>query len=538
MNINNTIVVEKYNEVYFKIHCTLEQARGLKKYVSVMSPNARWDKRVKAKLWDGRISYFNMETQLLPIGLLGKLQHFAKANNYPIKYAFDWAEMTDDISEDEMKEAYSELFKNSSYHPRDYQHMCIHAAINKRRGVIEAATGSGKSLIIYSLIRYTMESTEGDILLVVPSIQLVNQMFSDFLDYGWLKAHQEVCVLHGGTVYDPSRRILISTWQSIFNKSPEFFQRFDVVVVDECHGANSKSNSIRSILDKCVNAYYRIGLTGTLPVADADRYNIFGYLGPKLANVSSDELIEKGILSKIDIYAVMARYSPEEIKQVAKMNFHEESSFIAHHPKRNSVLGYILKNINRNENSLVLCERLNHLASIEKYLKETMPDRKVVTIHGSVDSDVRETIRKDVDGEDGTIIVATFGTMSTGVNIKKIHNVFFMSSYKSKIKVLQSIGRGLRTHEDKDRVRIWDIVDDLRWKKRTGNIGKNYIFEQFEERYKYYKEQKFNVVVKNINIGTVKDVEYVRQTQGISQSNVDGSGDGGTAGSGDSLSFV
>ena len=520
MNVNDTIVVEKYSEVYFKIHCSLEQARGLKKAVSCMSPNAKWDPRVKAKLWDGRVSYFNLETQLLPIGLIGKLQNFAKDNSYPIKYTFDWSEMVDDLSEEDIQSAYLEIFKDSDYHPRDYQHECISAALNKRRGVIEAATGSGKSLIIYSLIRYTMESTEGAILLVVPSISLTTQMFSDFLDYGWLQAHQDICVLHGGTYYDPARRVLVSTWQSIFDRPPEFFERFNTVIVDECHGASNKSKSIRAILDKCINAYYRIGLTGTLPVADVDRFNIFGYLGPKLANVSSNELIERGILSKIDIYAVLLKYGETENKLVRKMNYHEEVSFITHHPKRNKVLGYILKNINTKENSLVLCERLNHLASIKDYLTETFPGRKIVVISGSVEADVRESIRKNIDTEDGTIIVATFGTMSTGVNIKKLHNIFFMSSYKSKIKVLQAIGRGLRTHEDKNKVRIWDIVDDLRWKKRTGAIGENYIFEQFKERYMYYKEQKFNVVVKNINIETLKDVKHVRQTQGIPEQNV------------------
>ena len=109
---------------------------------------------------------------------------------------------------------------------------------------------------------------------------------------------------------------------------------------------------------------------------------------------------------------------------------------------------------------------MNHLASIESYLKELFPDRKIVTISGSVTADVRETIRKGIDSEDGTIIVATYGTMSTGVNIKKIHNIMFMSSYKSKIKILQAIGRGLRTHEDKERVKIWDMIDDGRWKKK------------------------------------------------------------------------
>ena len=339
----------------------------------------------------------------------------------------------------------------------------------------------------------------------MPKIALVNQMLSDFVEYGWEDAEDHVCALYGGVQHDPSKRVLISTWQSIYKRDPEFFEDFECLIVDEVHGVNESSSSLRAILMNCVNAKYRFGLTGTLPTFTADLYNILGYIGPKVSEILSKELMDRGVLSKLEIVNVLLRYSDAEIKKSRKMTYAEQVNFVTEHPLRNKIFGFILKNINRDENSLILCERLSHLESICKYLSEKFPDRKVVQIHGKVDALKRENIRKSIDNENGTIIVATFGTMSTGVNIKKIHNIFFASSSKSMIKVLQSIGRGLRTHKDKKMMRLWDLIDDMRWVKRTGNIGENYAFDHFKHRYAIYKKQGFKCITKKLKIQQIKD---------------------------------
>ena len=503
--VDNSMLIEKVDEVHFKIHCSYDQAVGLKNHLSCYAPNYKWNQRYKNHSWDGKISFFNMQTQLMPIGLVDKLIEFAFRNDYDLNFAFDKADFIDEISDQQMQDFYKMVFKDTIFSPRDYQHDAIHAALKARRGVVEAATGAGKSLIIYTILRYAMAVTKGKFLLVVPNITLVNQMFSDFVEYGWADAEKDVCVLYSETSYDPSKRILISTWQSIHKRGGEFFEQFESVVIDEVHGVNEKSTAMRTILGHCVHARYRLGLTGTLPAYKADLYNIVGLLGPRLSLVMSKELMEQGVLSDLEIINILIRYSDAEIKKTRKMNYPEEVDFITKHPLRNKVLGFIIKNINRDENSIVLCERLSHLESIFKYLTEKFPDRKIVKIHGKVDAKIREEIRKSIDGEEGTIIVATFGTMSTGVNIKKIHNIFFASSYKSTIKVLQSIGRVLRTHKDKKIARLWDLVDDLRWKKRTGTIGENYVFDHFKQRYAVYKKQGFKCITKTLKIQNVKD---------------------------------
>jgi superfamily II DNA or RNA helicase len=503
--MSDEMLVEKIDEVYFKIHCSYEQAVGLKNHMSCFAPNHVHSPRFKARAWDGKISFFNMQTQLMPIGLVDKLTDFAFKNDYDLNFAFEKSEFVDDISEQQMQDFYRMVFNDTDFFPRDYQHTAIHSALNARRGVIEAGTGAGKSLCIYSIIRYAMAVTKGKFLLVVPRISLVNQMFSDFVEYGWDEAIDNICVLHAGNPYDGNKRILISTWQSIYKKGGEFFEQFESVVVDEVHGVSEKSTALRAILGNCNNARYRFGLTGTLPTFPADLYNIVGYLGPRVSQISSKELMDRGVLSDLEIINILIRYTDAEIKKSRKMNYPEEVSFIIDHPLRNKVFGFILKNINRDENSLILCDRLAHLESICKYLSAKFPDRKIVKIHGAVDAKLRETIRKDIDNENGTIIVATYATLSTGVNIKKLHNVFFASSSKSMIKVLQSIGRGLRKHEDKKMMRLWDLVDDLRWKKRTGTIGENYVFEHFVQRYAIYKKQGFKCVNKTLKIQNVKD---------------------------------
>ncbi len=365
---------------------------------------------------------------------------------------------------------------------------------------------SGKSIIIYSLIRFMMEDVEGKVLLVVPSINLVNQMFSDFQEYGWYDSYDDVTLLYGKSKnYDPKKKVLISTWQSIYKKSPGFFNQFGGVLVDETHGA--KSASIQTVLRKCSKAEYKIGLTGTLPTDKVDRYNIYGFLGPVIYNLKSRTLIDRGFLTDIRIVNMHLKYNDAEIKLNKNRTYAEEIDFIVNNPKRNKALKFIIngKHVNPKQNVLILAQRINHIDNMVEYLKEACPDREVLKIDGKTDPDERERVRHYVESNDGIILVATYGTLSTGVNIPKLHHVIFASFYKSKIKVLQSIGRGLRKHKTKDVIIVWDLVDDMRWKKRknkntTDEYGFNYAYQHFLERLDHYKDQKFKFINKKITI--------------------------------------
>jgi len=508
--IKDLIIVEKFDNTYFQIICNFEQAMELHSFFQCYVKNFYFNPKFKAKLWDGKISFFDMNGgNLLPIGLLYKLKEFLFMFGYKVLFNFDTSEMYNDLSKKDMNEFYDAIFKNSDYYPRDYQHKCIHTALKRKRGVIESATGSGKSLVIYSLIRFIMGMTDKKILLVVPNVSLTNQMFNDFINYGWEDAPYKASVLYSGSKkYNPDNQILISTWQSIYKKKKSFFEQFESVIVDEAHTVKAKS--LQDILKKCSNAEYRIGLTGTLPTDDVDIYTIYGYLGPTMISVKSRELIDDGYLSNIKIANLLIQYSPEEIKKNKKRTFPEEYRAIIENEERNKIFKYIIKNINTNDNVLILCERIDHLKSIFKYIS-TMCEkskRKPFLIHGKVDAEKREEIRKFTENNNGVVIVATYGTMSTGINIKKLHHIIAASSYKSKIKVLQSIGRGLRLHKSKNKMIWWDIVDDMRYKKQkrknqTSEIGYNYMFEQFLARITYYKEQDFKYINKRVDLSKI-----------------------------------
>ena len=495
--MNNVILVDILDAVYFKIYCGNDQAMELKEFFTCFAVGYRHNPKYKAGSWDGKIRFFDKQEMTLPIGLLRYLKPFLKEYDYKVRFLFDIESLKNPIDKSDLSGFFDALFDSVTnnngepIYPRDYQEDAVLAALRHKRGVLESATGSGKSLIIYSIIRFILEDIDGKILLVVPSVSLVNQMYNDFKSYGWDDIYNDVSLLFSKSKkYDVNKKVLISTWQSIYKRGDQFFKPFGSVIVDETHG--SKSASIQSVLKKCVNASYRLGLTGTLPSERVDVLNIFGYLGPKIYSLKSKTLIDRGYLSPITIVNMFLKYPINLAKKCVGMSYSEETDFISKISIRNKVLKYIVGNVKSSDNILILCQKLNQLDDITKYLSELYPERPLYVISGQVNADKREKIRQEIETKDGVLLVATYGTLSTGINIPKLHHVIFASFYKSKIKVLQSIGRGLRLHKSKKRVIIWDIIDDMRFMQDNGRIMYNYGYVHFKQRLKYYIEEGFD----------------------------------------------
>lgn len=507
------IHVYKPNEVYLQLqNINQSQKMELGEFFSRKVKNYFFNPLYKAKKWDGTVRFFNLMNHTLPIGLLPMFKEFCKRYQYSYEYKFDYNEELEiEISNEDINNFCNTLFSNTDIKLRDYQEESISKAIRHKRGVIELCTSGGKSAIIYSIIRFILAAyEESKILLIVPNINLVNQMFSDFQDYGWESHGKYISTIYSKSHnIDWDKPVIISTWQSIYKKSESFFERFNAVLVDETHGSAAKS--VQSCLKKCISAEFRIGLTGTLPNDSCDLLNIFGYLGPKLFTLKSSELIKKGFLSNIKIANVVLKYPEQEIYNfwhsedgiISKDNYNQELKFVFNHSKRNRIFKYIIKKINKEDNILILCGLVDHLKSIKEYLQKEFPDRDVLEIYGQTDVEVREETRKLANIEGGKIIVASFGTMSVGVNINRLHHIFLASSYKSKIRVLQSIGRGLRKHESKEKLIVWDIIDNLTWVyKRKNKLVKhlNSFYSHWLQRLQFYKNQEFNFVTKTINI--------------------------------------
>ena len=407
-------------------------------------------------------------------------------------------EFLEEIDEKDYLAQIQDNMKNAPFQIRDYQDKAVRAALKYHKGILLSCTSSGKSLMIYNIIRCLRKQEMKHILLIVPNIMLVDQMYDDFESYGYDNLDDDVERLGGGHEATFDKPVLISTWQSLQNKDSEFFEKYNAVFVDEVHGV--KANVMSKLMKWCCNAYYKIGTTGTLPNDKCDLLQIREVVGDVIFELKSKELIDKGVLTKIKIANIIAKYPSDFVLKNKGRSYPEEVKMVEEYQDRNKVLEYILEHTDKKHNVLVLMNHLKHVQLIREWLHEKYPDKKVSVITGAVSGEERSDIRKGIEEEDGTILLATFATCSTGINMPKLHDIILYSNSKSKIKVLQSIGRGLRKHVTKNQIILFDIIDDLSYKTKTGRVVENYLIKHWKERLAYYKDQQFETITTSINI--------------------------------------
>jgi superfamily II DNA or RNA helicase len=484
------IILHWHDETSFLVECEIGTHLEIKEHISCYAANYKFHPKFKMRIWNGKISFYDIRSHLYPIGLLPQIYECAKKFNYQVKLNFDMSKLSNIIPDVNIDEFAEKIFK-ANFVLRDYQFNAIKASLESKRGVCLSCTSSGKSAMIYTIFRYLIERLDKKkTMLIVPNTSLVEQMFSDFIDYGWLDINKYVTKLYAGRKPDFSKPILITTWQSIYKQSESFFKDFDAVLIDECH--NAKSISISSVMKKCKNADYRLGFTGTMPTEKSDEMNIKSSLGPLIFELKSKELIDRGVISMIYIANILLKY-PNEVVAVQKgRSYPEEVRFIETYTNRNKAFDFVFNHIKDKQNTLILCNHLDHLSQINTYLTMNLDKKYIIyIISGEIKTQEREDIRRLMEKGENLILLASYGTMSAGVNIKRIHNIIFASSSKSKIRVLQSIGRGLRKHESKDCVVLWDLVDCLDYKTRNSTEKFNYSMQHWHERLEYYKDQGF-----------------------------------------------
>ena len=357
-------------------------------------------------------------------------------------------------------------------------------------------TSSGKSLIAYMAARYILDTEPGDVLIVVPTVGLTTQMFKDFIDYsnmnGW-DVEDNVHLISAGAEKVTEKRVTISTWQSIAKLPPSYFEHFSAVLYDEAHLL--KGQSLQNIADKCVNTPYRIGMTGTLDGAKANQLIIEGVTGKVKSLISTKQLMDKGEVAQLKIQIELLKYPDYMCKGARQLDYQAEIKAISGYAERNNVVADMA--IAQEKNTLLLFNTKSHGKLLYDYLIKQCPDRNVYFTNGDTAKDRREEIRVQMEKDTNAILVASYGTLSTGVSIKNLHVIIFGSPSKSKIRVLQSIGRGLRLHKDKTHMVLIDVVDDLSWKKR-----RNYSVKHFIERQNHYNDSGFDYTVNKTSIGT------------------------------------
>ena len=481
--------ISKLNEVYLELDVDEDTSRELSDYFTFEVPGAKYMPHYRRKLWDGKIRLFSPHNGRIYVGLLPYIKEFCSRNS--IEYIIEkGVENERNVVRENVREFAQSLRPKSrgkSIHFHDYQIDAIWHAIRTNRCLLLSPTASGKSLIIYTLIRY-YHLMNLKTLILVPTTSLVEQMYSDFIDYGWKDEY--IHRVYAGMDKGSKKPVVISTWQSLYKLHRKYFEQYGCIVGDEAH--LFKAKSLTDIMVRSGDCKYRFGLTGTLDGTQTHRLVLEGLFGKVEKITTTKELMDSGTLAKLDIDCIVLKHTEEECKRVRKYTYAEELNYIVSHTKRNKFIEKLCKTIKGN--TLVLFQLVDkHGALLYNELKKL--DKKVFFVYGGTTAETREKIRAIVEKEKDSLIIASYGTFSTGINIRNINNVLFASPSKSRVRVLQSIGRGLRQTKDKTMVRLFDVSDNISYKSRQ-----NFTYRHFTERLNIYKEEQFKYEINRINL--------------------------------------
>jgi superfamily II DNA or RNA helicase len=474
--------ISKKNEVYLLLEdLQPSEQQELAEYFTFEVPGAKFMPMYRNRMWDGKIRLFSPASGEIYVGLLDYVKEYCNKNNisYIVEEGVDDAR---DVMGSVVRGFVKSLKPKSrgkSLKIRDYQLEAVQLALSRNRALIVSPTASGKSLVIYSLVRYYQMAGERTLILV-PTTSLVEQMYSDFEDYGWSPGTycQKIYQGHDRKV---SKDVVISTWQSLYKMPKSYFEQFGVVIGDEAH--MFKAKSLTGIMTKMHNTKYRFGFTGTLDGTLTHRLVLEGLFGKAEKVVSTKELMDKKSLAQLKIKCIILKHL--NIRE--KFSYAEELDYIVADEKRMDFVCNLLRHLNGN--TLCLFQLVEKHGKI---IYDRIGKDNAFFVYGGTSTEHREEIRGLVETHTNSITIASYGTFSTGINIRNIHNIVLASPSKSKIRVLQSIGRGLRTSESKDSVLIFDIADDL---------GKdNYTLRHFTERLNIYNEEQFDYEISKVKL--------------------------------------
>ncbi len=480
------VSIERVNEVYVRVNADPGVKMEMSEYFTFEVPGAKFMPSVRNKVWDGKIRLLNVMTGLVYAGLVPYILKFCNVREYHV--IVDSGVVPNNIVQDTAGYDLAKEF-NAPFTPRDYQNNAIVHALKSDRAMLLSPTASGKSFIIYLLTRYHVDAERRKVLIVVPTTSLVEQMASDFIEYNNGEA-LDIHKIRGGVDKNVEADITITTWQSVFKEKKAWFAKFDVIGVDEAHLAKAKS--ITGIMEKMPECKYRYGFTGTLDGTETHKLVLEGLFGSVFEVTKTKNLIDDNTLAQFGIVAIALQY-PDEIRKLNRgKSYQEEIDWIVGNESRNKYIKNLAHSLKGN--TLILFQ------FVEKHGKVLYPmlekkGKNVHFIHGQVNAEEREDVRRLAETNDDNIILASYGTFSTGVNIKRLDNIIFASPSKSKIRNLQSIGRVLRKSDGDSKATLYDIVDDLQWKQT-----KNFATRHFMERVKIYNEEGFEYRIYNVNV--------------------------------------
>ena len=472
------VTIQKKNEVYLTVECEPHIKYELSEYFTFEVPNAKFMPQYKKRLWDGTIKLFSPGDGKIYCGLYSYLIDWLDVRGYTYEdkdnnYYGMPNECNDMISPQGVVDYVKSL--HIPFAVRDYQYNAIYQALKYNRRLLLSPTASGKSLMIYSITRY-FTSKGNNVLIVVPTTSLVEQMCGDFDTYGW--SSEDNChKIYSGREKNTNKSVTITTWQSIYKMPKKYFEKFDCVIGDEAH--LFKAKSLINIMTKLHNCKHRIGFTGTLDGSSTNQLVLEGLFGPVNKVIKTKQLIDKGYLSSLKINVLLLQH-----QEISFDSYQDEMDYICTLERRNKFIRKLT--LNQTGNTLVLFAYVEKHGQVlfDMINNSVTENRKVFFVHGGVDTEDREEVRRITETQNDAIIIASYGTFSTGINIKRLHNIIFASPSKSRVRNLQSIGRALRKGDQKESAKLFDIADDF-----SKGDRKNYTLNHMMERVKIYSRK-------------------------------------------------
>ena len=359
------------------------------------------------------------------------------------------------------------LIKRLSINLRDYQEDTVNRCLSVGRGVCVLGTGAGKTLTIASLIDnfylYSKNTKNFKCLIIVPDLGLVNQTYSDFLDYN---VSFSVTKWTGKLVPDLDSNVIIANADILLSRfqDNDWIKNVDLLIVDEAHGIK-KNNKSSKLIEK-IKTPNKFGFTGTLPDDNLDKWNVLGKIGPILIKKSSHELREEKFLTNVNVKVIKLDYiNNKPIKVKGSLdpteNYRNELQFLSYNTFRNKIIQTTCNNFRNNV--LILLNNIDHGQHLYNILAENLKHKQVFFIRGEVDVEERDKVKEIMENNNNVVCIAISSIFSTGVNIKNLHMILFAAGGKSFIRTVQSIGRGLRLNENKEELVIIDIADKLEY---------------------------------------------------------------------------
>lgn len=482
MSENTKLKTHKLNESFSAIEGSPETIKKIFEFLKVERPGAYFEPEVKRGFKSPFEFFSSIQNKMLLVmnGHIELLQQF----NVP------QLEKYSEFTEDELDDFLTDIKKELPFPPYDFQENSFKESILNGKQINKMCTGSGKSLTIALIAEFFRRKGKKGLLLV-PTIGLLTQFKGDIKEYNLNDLYDDVHIIGGGeTVRHFDKPLTISTWQSIFNYKDDL-DKLDYVITDEAHRFASIETS--AIVKETVNCKYKWGFTGTIPESDVQKMQLFGLFGLPKTYITSRELIKRNLATPIKINAIIFDYDKMDKKIIKNAKtYTQKLKVIKEHEKRNKFIVNLTAKLSAN--TLVLFQHTEHGKTLfMDLMKKLHPDVKVENkditgkksfdfqekykiyfLNGEDDAKTREKTRQILETHNDAMLIANYSLLSTGVNIKRLHNMILASPLKSYTTVTQSIGRLMRLHKDKSEANIYDLIDNLGVYKVGGVFYKQY----------------------------------------------------------------